>query len=375
MSEKIHKAVVASDSFKGSLSSLQVADGVERGIHSLFPDCKVVKLAVADGGEGTMDALMSALGGREVRLTVADPLGRPVAARYAILDDASAVVEMSQASGLTLLEPHERNPLETSTYGTGELIADALNRGCRRFLVGIGGSATNDAGTGMMEALGCRFLDIAGNPVKPCGKNLGYIAAIDMSGLHPGLKESEFIVACDVDSPFYGPDGAAYVYGPQKGADEQMTEYIDKGMISFAGVIAAVTGIDVSHMPGAGAAGGLGGALKAFMSARLCPGADMVLDAVGFDEALTGADLVITGEGRIDSQTLTGKLPYAVAMRAHEKGVPVIAVCGQTVLGSHPLFTRICPITPPDIPLQSAMNPSTALSNLICTIASSLRSI
>ena len=364
----MHKVVVASDSFKGCLSSWQVADAVEKGIHDAMPGCDVVKLAVADGGEGSMDALMTTLGGKPVRLMVSGPLGRPVEAEYAWIDGSTAVIEMARASGLTLLASEERNPLLTSTYGTGQLIADALGKGCRRFLICIGGSATNDAGTGMLEALGYRFMDAEGNVLKACGGILNHIASIDFSNVHPYLKDAEFIVACDVDSPFCGPEGAVHVYGPQKGASPEMVEHLDKGMRHFARIIFQVTGVDVTDMPGAGAAGGLGGALKAFLKAEISRGADMVLDAVHFDDAIKDADLVITGEGRIDSQTLAGKLPYVVAKRAAAQNIPVVALCGCAQVSELPCFERIIQITPPDMPLEKAMSPEVS-SSAICKLA------
>lgn len=366
----MRKVVVASDSFKGCLSSAEVAEAVEKGVHEVYPECEVVKLAVADGGEGTLDALMITFGGEFREVTVQDPLGRPVEASYALINGNTAVIEMARASGLTLLEPHERNPMLTSTYGTGELIADALDKGCRKFLICIGGSATNDAGTGMLEALGYRFLDAEGNPVKACGGELDRVMSIKTNDVHPALKESEFIVACDVDSPFCGPEGAAYVYAPQKGATPEMVRQLDRGMRHFTELMAHVTGTDPTDIPGTGAAGGLGGALVAFMNARLCRGADMVLDAVGFDKAIAGADLIITGEGRIDSQTLTGKLPYVVARRA--SGIPVAAVCGCSEVISLPCFTSICSVTPPEMSLKKAMNPAIASENIRTAISSML---
>lgn len=364
----MRKVVVASDSFKGCLSSWQVAEAVEKGIHDAAPGCDVVKLAVADGGEGSMDALMTTLGGMTEDLVVRDPLGRELQAGYVILEDQTAVIEMARASGLTLLRPDERNPMLTSTYGTGQMISDALDRGCRRFMICIGGSATNDAGTGMLEALGYRFIDSEGNILKGCGEALGRISSIDVSNVHPALTESEFIVACDVDSPFCGPDGAAHVYGPQKGASPEMVEQLDRGMRHFARIISQSTGVGVTDMPGAGAAGGLGGALKAFMKAEISRGADMVLDAVHFDDAIKDADLVITGEGRIDSQTLAGKLPYVVARRAAVQNIPVVALCGCAQVSELPCFERIIQITPPDMPLEKAMSPEVS-SSAICKLA------
>lgn len=364
MSGKFHKVVVASDSFKGCLTSIQVADAVEKGIHANWPDCQVTKLAVADGGEGTIEALLTTMGGRNVKVKVQDPLGRPIEAEYAILKDGTAVIEMSKASGLTLLHLSERNPLHTSTYGTGQLIADALHKGCRKFLIGIGGSATNDAGTGMLEALGYRFLDAEGNVLKGVGLSLEAIMTIDTSAAIPELKSAEFIVACDVESPFHGPKGAAHVYAPQKGASPEMVDFLDNGLKHFADILKSKTGKDISDMPGAGAAGGLGGAFKAFLNAELRKGAEMVLDAIGFDEIIRDSDLVITGEGKIDSQTLNGKLPSAVAQRASARNIPVMAICGRTEVESLPCFASICSVTPQEMSLEQAMQPDIAMENI-----------
>ena len=373
------RIVVASDSFKGSLTSLQVAEALEQGIHDVFPSCEVVKVNVADGGEGTMDALADALGGRTVPVQVHDPLCRPVTARYVIVDGGqTAVIEMSVASGLTLLKPDERNPMNTSTFGTGELVADALLRGCRRFLIGIGGSATNDAGMGMLSALGVRFLDQDGKVLEGIGRNMVDVADIDLSGMAPEIYDSEFIVACDVASPFCGPDGAAYVFAPQKGADSQMVESLDRGMSHLAEVVLRVTGRDIADVPGAGAAGGLGGAFLAFMDARLERGVDMVLDALGFDSIIEGADLVITGEGRIDAQTMTGKTPYGVLQRALAHGVPAVAVGGSVDLenvGYIKGFEHIVQATPEGMALSEAMKPETAAANIRLAISTLLRSL
>lgn len=365
------KIVVASDSFKGCLSSMQVADAVERAVLQTCPSCEVVKVDVADGGEGTMDALRRTLGGEKIEIEVADPLGRPVQASYAILNDGiTTVVEMAAASGLPLLAPEERNPLKTSTYGTGQLIADALDRGCRRFLVGIGGSATNDAGMGMLRALGYRFLDAQGNLLHGCGESLEKVASIDVSSTNSALASAEFIVACDVEAPLYGPTGAAYVFAPQKGADSDMVERLDNGLKHFSKIVKRYQNPtqDSSNVPGAGAAGGLGFGFLAFLNARLEPGIDMVLDAIGFDDVIKGADLIITGEGRIDSQTLAGKTPYGVLQRAKRQGIPVIAIGGNVQLTQEEAkavgFTSVLQVTPPDMPLNDAMNPETAAENI-----------
>ena len=362
------KIVAASDSFKGSLTSLQVADAVEQGVHDVFPSCETLKVNVADGGEGTVESLKRILGGNDVQITVCDPLGKPVNILYTILGDGcTAVLEMSSASGLTLLQPHERNPLLTSTYGTGQIIADAMSKGCRRFLVGIGGSATNDAGMGMMSALGCRFLDSEGNVLEGRGEDMIKVRNVDMSGFLPGLADSEFIVACDVDSPFCGKEGAAYVFAPQKGADDHMVMELDAGLENMADIIRKVTGKDIRDVPGAGAAGGLGGAFHAFMAAKLQRGAEMILDAIGFDDMIKGADLVITGEGCVDNQTLTGKLPYVVMQHCVKAGIPVAVIGGSVNLDKDcdiPGFDFIVPVTPSDMKLSDAMDPQIAYINV-----------
>ena len=394
------KIVIASDSFKGSLSSIEVAESVEKGILDVLPSCNVVKVAVADGGEGTKEALCQTLGGKTVEIPVEDPIGRTINASYVILEDGvTAVLEMSSASGLTLLTPSERNPMLTSTYGTGQLIDDAIGRGCRRFLVGIGGSATNDGGMGMLEALGYRFLDADGNELSGIGASLSKVCRIDDSRVLQAVRESEFIVACDVDSPLYGPDGAAYVFAPQKGADPEMVRALDDGLRHFAEVIAMYMNSsengssdnldkkdgcllfngnviqDVSLMPGAGAAGGLGYAFVTFLGARLKRGVDMVLDAIGFDKMIEGADLVITGEGRIDAQTLTGKTPYGVLQRASCQGISVMALAGLVDLDDSSGFTAIRQITPPDMRLSEAMLPAVASANLRRTISALLQQV
>lgn len=387
------KIVVASDSFKGSLTSLEVADSVQKAVHEVFPGCDVVKVNVADGGEGTMDALQQTLGGTRVNLTVSDPLGRPVDAYYVILEDGvTAVLEMSAASGLPLLTPEERNPSRTSTYGTGEFIRDALDKGCTRFLVGIGGSATNDAGMGMLNALGYRFLDADGAELEPVGGSLELVESILSPQCETSLEvgdssahgrsqtnmtssmmpDASFTVACDVKAPLYGPEGAAYVFAPQKGADPQMVQSLDAGLRHFAEVAAQVTGSDFSQMQGAGAAGGLGYAFKEFLNASLERGVEMVLDAIGFDEIIAGADLVITGEGRVDSQTLTGKTPFGVAQRAIRQGIPVVAIGGSVAIDPQQAreagFKDALQVTPEGMSLSEAMKQDVAAENVYRTI-------
>lgn len=365
----LKKIVVASDSFKGSLTSLDVAQNVEKAIREVYPLCDVLKVNVADGGEGTMEALQQTLGGVRVSLVVKDPLGREIEATYVILNDGiTAVVEMSAASGLPLLKSDERNPLKTSTYGTGQLICDALDRGSRKILVGIGGSATNDAGMGMLQALGFRFLDAQGNQLQPVGENLQLVSSIDSTGRHPDLDKTEFVVACDVKAPLYGRNGAAYVFAPQKGADQKMVELLDAGLRHFSEVSSAMAGYDCSQMQGTGAAGGLGYAFRQYLDARLERGIEMVLDAIGFDDIISGADLVITGEGRVDSQTLTGKTPFGVAQHAHRQRIPVVVIGGSVEIDVLQVrkagFNDVIQVTPLDMPLSVAMRPEVAAENV-----------
>lgn len=365
----LKKIVVASDSFKGSLTSLDVAQNVEKAIREVYPLCDVLKVNVADGGEGTMEALQQTLGGVRVSLVVKDPLGREIEATYVILNDGiTAVVEMSAASGLPLLKSDERNPLKTSTYGTGQLICDALDRGCRKILVGIGGSATNDAGMGMLQALGFRFLDAQGNQLQPVGENLQLVSSIDSTGRHPDLDKTEFVVACDVKAPLYGRNGAAYVFAPQKGADQKMVEMLDAGLRHFSEVSSAMAGYDCSQMQGTGAAGGLGYAFRQYLDARLERGIEMVLDAIGFDDIISGADLVITGEGRVDSQTLTGKTPFGVAQHAHRQRIPVVVIGGSVEIDVLQVreagFNDVIQVTPLNMPLSVAMRPEVAAENV-----------
>lgn len=363
------KVVVASDSFKGSLSSLEVADAVAMAINECIPGCRVEKVEVADGGEGTMEALHRTLGGVKVAVEVCDPLGRPITASYVILaDSVTAVLEMAVASGLPLLSVEERNPLKTSTYGTGQLIADALSKGCRKFLVGIGGSATNDAGMGMLEALGVKFYDAEGKVLAGRGENLERVEDISMADVCEGLLESSFVVACDVDAPLYGLRGAAYVFAPQKGADEDMVIRLDNGLKHFSLSVSRVLGKDVSMLPGAGAAGGMGGGFVAFLPARLESGIEMVLEAIGFDNIIEGASLVITGEGKVDTQTLTGKTPYGVMSHARRQNIPTIVVGGAVALDEKVAlesgFKGVYAVTPEGMPLSEAMTREVAINNV-----------
>lgn len=364
------KVVIASDSFKGSLSSREVAEAAVRGIRQVLPICELVGVNVADGGEGTVDAVVEALGGEVVATVVSDPLGRPISARYGIVGKM-AIIEMAAASGLPLLR-EERNPWQTSTYGTGEMIMDAVKRGCRDFLVGLGGSATNDAGMGMLQALGFRFYDIDDQEIiDGCGGRLQDVARIDDTGVMDAVRQCRFTVACDVDTPFCGSEGAAYVFAPQKGADMEMVARLDSGMVSFAEVIEKTYGIDVTSMAGAGAAGGMGGGFYAFLNATLKRGVDMVLDAIDFDSIIRGADLVITGEGKIDYQTVKGKTAAGVLARAKAQDIPVVAIAGSVEkcesveqMG----FAGVYPIMENEMPLAVAMQPDFAAANVEKTV-------
>lgn len=362
------RITIAVDSFKGSLSSREVADAFEAGFRTRIPDCEVRKVSIADGGEGTVDALVETLNGDYVEARVADPLGRPIVARYGVIDGGTtAVMEMSAASGLPLIAPEERNPLLTSTYGTGEMIAQAMERGCRKFLVGIGGSATNDGGTGMLRALGFRFLDAEGHELVGGGEILERIAQIDSSNVRKELNECEFVVACDVTNPLYGPEGAAYVFAPQKGADAAMVERLDQGLRTYARAIERYNGVQVDQIAGAGAAGGLGGGFKALLGARLERGIDMVLNAMQFDRIIAGSDLVITGEGRIDRQTTMGKAPSGVLREATAQGIPTIAIGGAVQVCDeleHSGFAAVLPIVAGPVALEVAMQREVAIANV-----------
>lgn len=361
------KIIIASDSFKGSMSSVDVAQAAEKGIRDILPDSQVVAVNVADGGEGTVEAIVDALGGEIVRVKVSDPLGRKIETYYGIAGE-TAIIEMAAASGLPLLKVEERNPWQTSTYGTGEMIMDAIAHGCRQFLVGIGGSATNDAGIGMLQAMGFRFYDANDELItQGCGGVLSTIMRIDDSGVSAAVKESVFTVACDVDTPFCGPEGAAPVFAPQKGADAEMVMRLDEGMASFAKVIADKYTIDVVPMAGAGAAGGMGGAFRAFLGATLKRGIDMVLDAIDFDTTIQGSDLVITGEGKVDFQTAKGKTAAGVLSRAKLQAIPVVAIGGCVEMCDSLLqmgFDGIYPILEEKVPLEKAMQRDFAMSNV-----------
>lgn len=322
------RIVIAMDSFKGTYTSLEVADFVKRGIQTVYPDAEVNAFASADGGEGTAGVLAASLGGRMVQVRVQDPLGRPVSAEYALLPDGTAVIEMASAAGLPLVKAQLRDPCAASTYGVGQLMLDAMQKGSRKIILGLGGSATNDAGTGMASALGVRFLDAGGNELPPGGKALGSLARIDVSGLSPLVGITRFLAACDVENPLYGENGASAVFGPQKGADGDAVRVLDDALRHFGAVVKEQLGRSVANVPGAGAAGGMGAGLLAFCGVKLQKGVELVLDYLGFDDAVQQAELVITGEGRLDAQTVFGKVPVGVARRAKRYGKPVYAIAG-----------------------------------------------
>ncbi|QNO14607.1 glycerate kinase [Alkalicella caledoniensis] len=324
------RILVASDSFKGSLSSIDVCKAVSEGIKEVIPNCEVVMLPIADGGEGTLEAMSYATGGRLVEAICTNPVGERISGHYSISGDGkTAVIEMAKAAGLYLINREQRNPYYTTTFGVGELIIHALDKGCRNFIVGIGGSATNDGGVGMLQALGFSFLDKARNEIDTGGLALGKIDSIDPSNRDKRLDECTFKIACDVDNTLCGPKGASYIFGPQKGATPQMVKELDSTLKHYANVIHRDLGVKVLDIKGGGAAGGLGTAFVGFLNAELVSGVDLILDSLKFSEKLEGIDLVITGEGQIDDQTAHGKVPMGVAKRAKEQNIPVVAIVGS----------------------------------------------
>jgi len=323
------KVLIAPDSFKGSNSSLKVAEAIEEGVYKALPEAVIEKVPIGDGGEGTVEALVAANEGDFVTAQVTGPLGDPVEATYGIIDENTAVLEMAAASGLGLVPEFERDIKKATTYGTGEMIRHALDEGVREIIIGIGGSATNDGGTGMAAALGYRFLDANGNLLPQGGGGLGDLASIDSSNVDPRLSETVFRVACDVSNPLTGENGASAVYGPQKGASRDDVKLLDAALERLAEVVSSQLGENKADTPGAGAAGGLGYGLTVFCGASLETGIDIVLDAVNFEERIEEIDLVITGEGKIDGQTAYGKVPIGVARRAKKHGVPVLVIAGD----------------------------------------------
>lgn len=367
------KVVVAIDSLKGSLSSMEAGLAIKEGVLAAQPDAEVIVKPLADGGEGTTDALIEGMNGERIDLTVTGPMHTPVDAYYGYLRETNtAVMEMASAAGITLVPDKEKNPLLATSYGVGEMIIDAIQRGCRNFIIGIGGSITNDGGIGMLKALGVRFLDEKGEDAGEGGQALAKVACIDLSGLNPLLKECHIQVACDVNNPLCGESGSTYVYGPQKGVTEDMKKTLDEAMAHFARVISESLENDYMNTPGAGAAGGLGFAFLAYVGATLTPGIELILDAVGLEDELSGADVVVTGEGRLDFQTAMGKAPVGVARLAKKYNARVVAFAGSVTKEAtacnkegidafFPILRGVCT-------LADAMDPVNARNNMIATV-------
>lgn len=376
---KPQKIVIAIDSFKGCLTSAEAGEAAAQGVHAACPECQTIVLPVADGGEGMLDVLLAASNGKRITVRAHDPLMQPCDASYGISGDGNtAFIEMAAISGLPLVPADKRNPMKTTTFGTGELIRDALERRCLRFVIGLGGSATNDAGLGMLQALGFRFFDKEGHEVGSmekgialCGALLSEISSIDSSSAHPALKKACFTTACDVRNPFFGPNGAAHIFAPQKGADADMVKELDIAMQHLSDVIFHTTGKDVSFHPGAGAAGGMGGSLHAFLDAQLKPGIELFLETLDFAEKIKDADLIITGEGKSDRQTLMGKVPSGILQEARRQHIPVILLAGAIedagILNAAG-FRGVFSITPSPISLEQAMQPEFAQENIQRTV-------
>ena len=332
------KLLFASDSFKGTLSSEQIIRLLTDSANRIFPGCETVGVPIADGGEGTVDAVIAVTKGELRTVPVHGPLMEAAQASYGVFHGDSAIIEMAAASGLPMVPVQKRNPLDTTSYGTGELIKDALDHGYRRLSIAIGGSATNDGGMGAMRALGVRFLDADGKELAGVGADLEKVADIDVSGLHPAVKEAEITVMCDVNNPLTGPDGATYTFGKQKGGTPEILDELEAGMKQYAAVMRDKLGLDVENLAGAGAAGGLGAALCGYLHAELKSGIETVLDLIDFDGLLEGTDLVVTGDGRIDWQSAFGKVPSGVGMRCKAKNIPAVAIVGGMGDGAEKIY-------------------------------------
>ncbi|NMA96173.1 MAG: glycerate kinase [Clostridiales bacterium] len=331
--------LIAPDSFKGSLSSMEIINTVKKAIHAHFKDARVIDVPIADGGEGTVEAIVTACRGSYKKTSVLDPLLREITATYGVIDNGkTAIIEMAEASGLMLLKQEERDPLKTSTYGTGQLIKRVLDEGIRNIIIGIGGSSTNDGGIGAAMALGVNFLDADGNEIGHGGKELLKIETIDISNLDPRLKDCNIKVICDVTNPLTGKEGATFIYGGQKGANKEILHILEEGMVHYRHKLEKLMGEDVGSIEGAGAAGGLGAALLAFFKARLLPGIETVLDIIDFESLLQDVDLVITGEGNIDGQSIYGKVPVGVGKLCKEKNIPVLAIVGGMGVGAQDVY-------------------------------------
>ena len=368
------KVVIAIDSFKGSLTSTEAGQAVAIGIQQQFPQCQIKLLPIADGGEGMLAVMLNTVEGEVQYLTAHNPCMENIRTSYGIsADGTTAFIEMANISGLPLIRKEQQNPMKTTTYGTGELIRDALEKGCTQFIIGIGGSATNDAGIGMLQALGFEFLDKKYQPLGFGGEILGKIDSINIRKVDPKVKSAHFIVACDVQNPFYGPNGAAAIYARQKGANDAMIEELDRGMQAFAQVIQRETGKDISMIPGSGAAGGMGGGMLAFLNAELRSGADLLLDLSHFESQIEGADLIITGEGRMDRQSLMGKITGKILEAGKRKDIPVIAFAGSIAdieIMESAGFKGLFATKPDSMPLEEAMKPDIAIKNIKSALTS-----
>lgn len=365
------KIVIAMDSFKGSLSSTDAGNAATMGILRALPEAEIKVFPVADGGEGTVDALISGLNGSYRTVTVSDPLGIPILAQYGILPDQTAVIEMAAASGLPLLSGSERDPMNTTSYGFGEMIADAIHQGCHSFILGIGGSATNDCGIGCLQALGFGFYDKNGNPVPFGAKGLAQVHHIDLNQVIPKLRYHQFHVACDVTNPLCGENGCSAVFAPQKGADSLMIAEMERSMQRFSAIVKKYYPDSDADLPGSGAAGGLGFALRTFLNADLKPGIDVVINQTGIETAIRDADIVVTGEGRLDAQTVMGKVPVGIARIAKKYDLPVIAFCGcvgdgAEICNQHGIDAYF-PILRSITTAEEAMKPEIAKKNLADT--------
>ncbi len=325
------KVVISIDSFKGSLTSMEAANAIKKSILNIYRDSDIIIKPLADGGEGTVDALVEGMNGEAETISVTGPIGEKVDAKYGILSETNtAIIEMAQAAGFALVPASLKNPLHTTTYGVGEIIKEAINKGCRNFIVGIGGSATNDAGVGMLQALGYEFYDENNNLVGLGGEVLNKIKSIKVDNRLKELEQCNFRVACDVTNPLYGENGAAYIFGPQKGATPEIVKELDSGLRNFAEVVKSDLGVDIAQVEGTGAAGGLGFAFLGFLNSKLESGIKIILEEIKLEEAIKGADFVITGEGRLDNQTAMGKAPIGVAKLAKRHNAKVIAIAGST---------------------------------------------
>ena len=371
------KIVIAIDSLKGSLSSMEAGHAIEQGIRNVLPETKVLVKPLADGGEGTTEALVEGLGGDMVQVQVHGPLETPVNAAYGVIRESNtAIMEMAAAAGIILVGKDKR-PLDATTYGVGEMIRDAITRGCRECIIGIGGSATNDGGIGMLTALGYEFLDAEGKPAGIGAGALYKVAKICDDKVMPELKDCHFRIACDVTNPLCGENGSTYIYGPQKGVTVELRDELDHAMGAYAQVVKAYNGTDYAKTPGAGAAGGLGFAFLSFLSGELLPGIELVLNAVEMDKAMEGADLVFTGEGRLDYQTAMGKAPVGIAKMAKKHGAKVIALAGAVIEGAQECneqgIDAYFPILRQVVTLDEAMDPATARKNMVETTEQVMR--